>query len=210
MAKLTLTSFLTLDGVMQAPGGPNEDTSGGFQHGGWVVPHFDPDMGAIMLDIFSRASAFLLGRGTYDIFSAHWPKITDPSDLVATQLNSLPKFVASSTQSSFDWTNTNHVAEVPKDIESIKSRFDGELQVHGSYGLAQTLMEHNLIDEYRLFIFPVVLGTGKRLFNSFSSPVGFELMGARSMRTGVTYNVYRPTREFHTGSFELEQEAHNK
>lgn len=204
MAKLTLTSLLTLDGVMQGPGGPNEDPSGNFEHGGWAVPHFDPDMGVIMLDIFSRANAFLLGRGTYEIFAAHWPKITDPNDLVATKLNSLPKFVASTTQNSFDWTSTHHVAEVPKDIESIKSQFEGELQVHGSHGLAQTLMAHNLIDEYRLFIFPVALGTGKRLFNAFSSPVGFELMGARSMRKGVTYNVYRPTQEFHTGSFELE------
>ncbi|MBT8434931.1 MAG: dihydrofolate reductase family protein [Gammaproteobacteria bacterium] len=204
MAKLTLTSFLTLDGVMQAPGGPNEDPSGNFQHGGWVVPYFDPDLGAIMFDIFSRASAFLLGRGTYDIFSAHWQKVTDPGNLVATKLNSLPKFVASRTQTNFDWNNTKHVAEVTEDLESIKSQFEGELQVHGSCGLAQTLIEHNLIDEYRLFIFPVALGTGKRLFNSFSAPAGLELMGARSMRTGVTYNVYRPTQEFQTGSFELE------
>ena len=204
MAKLTLTSFLSLDGVMQAPGGPNEDPSGDFQHGGWVVPLFDPDMGAIMLDIFSRAGAFLLGRGTYDIFSAHWPKITDSSDPVASKLNSLPKFVASNTQSSFDWNNSNHIAQVPEDIESIKSQFEGELQVHGSYGLAQTLIEHNLIDEYRLFIFPVALGTGKRLFNSFSTPLGFKPMGARSMRTGVIYSVYRPTQNFQTGSFKLE------
>ena len=204
MAKLTLTCFLTLDGVMQAPGGPNEDTSGNFRHGGWVVPHFDSDMGVIMLDIFSRAEAFILGRGTYDIFSAHWPKITDPGNLVATKLNSLPKFVASGTQSSFDWANTNHIAEVPEDIESIKNRFEGELQAHGSCGLAQTLIEHNLIDEYRLFIVPVAIGTGKRLFNSFSSPAGFELMGTRILRTGVTYNVYRPNQEFRTGSFELE------
>ena len=204
MAKLTLTSFLSLDGVMQAPGGPNEDPSGDFQHGGWVVPLFDPDMGAIMLDIFSRAGAFLLGRGTYDIFSAHWPKITDSSDPVASKLNSLPKFIASNTQSSFDWNNSNHIAQVPEDIESIKSQFEGELQVHGSYGLAQTLIEHNLIDEYRLFIFPVALGTGKRLFNSFSTPLGFKPMGARSMRTGVIYSVYRPTQNFQTGSFKLE------
>ena len=204
MAKLTLTSFLSLDGVMQAPGGPNEDQSGDFEHGGWLVPHFSPDMGAIMLDIFSRASALLIGRGTYDILSAHWPKVTDPSDLVASILNTLPKFVASRTRSSFDWTNTNHVANVPNDIEAIKNQFKGELQVHGSYGLAQTLIEQNLIDEYRLFIFPVVLGKGKRLFSSFSAPIGLELIGARSLARGVTYNVYRPTHEFKTGSFALD------
>lgn len=204
MAKLTLTSFITLDGVVQAPGGPNEDTSGNFQHGGWLVPLFGSDMGLIMLDIFSRASAFLMGRGTYDIFSARWPKITDPGDPVAAQLNSLPKFVASNTQSSFDWAHTNHVADVTSEIEAIKNQFDGELQVHGSCGLAQTLIEQNLIDEYRLFIVPVALGDGKRLFNSFSSPRGLKLMGARRMANGVTYNVYRPGRDFQTGSFHLE------
>jgi dihydrofolate reductase len=204
MAKLTLTSFVTLDGVMQAPGGPNEDPSGNFSHGGWLVPQFGSDMGLIMLDIFSRASAFLLGRGTYDIFSAHWSGITDPGDLVAAKFNSLPKFVASNTQNSFDWAHTSHVADVTSDIEAIKSQFDGELQVHGSCGLAQTLIEHNLIEEYRIFIVPVALGTGKRLFNSFSSPLGFELMGARSLTNGVTYNVYRPTQEFRTGSFRHE------
>ena len=201
MAKLTLTSFLTLDGVMQAPGGPNEDQSGNFEYGGWLVPHFSPDMGAIMLEIFSRAGAFLLGRGTYDIFYAHWSKVTDPSDLVANKLNSLPKFIASNTRSSFDWTNTNHVANVPDDIEVLKNQFEGELQVHGSHGLAQTLIENNLIEEYRLFVFPVALGHGKRLFDSFSSPMGLELIGARLLSNGVTYNVYRPTFDFKTGSF---------
>jgi dihydrofolate reductase len=204
MPKLTLTSFLTLDGVMQAPGGPREDPSGNFQHGGWLVPQFSSDMGLVMLDIFSRASAFLMGRGTYDIFSVHWPRITDPSDLVAAKFNSLPKFVASNSQSRFDWAHTRHVADIVRDIESIKNQLDGELQVHGSCGLAQTLIEHNLIEEYRLFIIPVALGTGKRLFNSFSSPHGLKLMGARSMANGVTYNVYRPTQEFRTGSFHLD------
>lgn len=204
MAKLTLTSFLSLDGVMQAPGGPAEDQSGDFKYGGWLVPHFSPDMGAIMLDIFSRASAFLLGRGTYDIFSAHWPKVTDPNDPVANKLNTLPKFIASSTKNSFEWNNSKHVANVPTDIETIRNQLEGELQAHGSHGLAQTLIEHNLIDEYRLFIFPVALGNGKRLFNSFSAPIGLELMGARSLSQGVVYSVYRPTHKFETGSFALD------
>ena len=125
MAKLTLTSFLSLDGVMQAPGGPDEDRSGGFEHGGWLVPHFSADMGAIMLDIFSRASALLIGRGTYDIFSAHWPKVKDPGDLVAHTLNTLPKFIASRTQSNFEWNQSKHIANVPEDIESIRSQLDG-------------------------------------------------------------------------------------
>ena len=201
MAKLTLTSFVSLDGVMQAPGGPDEDRSGNFQHGGWLVPHFDSDTGAVMLDIFSRAGAFLMGRGTYDILSAHWSRVTNPGDPVAAKLNTLPKFVASHSQSGFDWKNTTHVARVPEDIDAIKNRFDGELQVHGSHGLVQTLIAHNLVDEYRLFVVPVVLGTGKRLFDSLPAPVAFELVGARRLSRGVTYNVYRSTGEFSTGSF---------
>ena len=204
MAKLTLTSFLTLDGVMQAPGGPDEDQSGNFRHGGWVVPHFSAGMGSILLDIFSRASAFLLGRGTYDIFAAHWPRVTDPNDLVAMKLNTLPKFVASHSTSHFEWANSNHVVDVTNEIEAIKRQFDGELQVHGSHGLAQTLIEHNLIEEYRLFTVPVVIGKGKRLFESFSSPMGFEMIGVRDLGNGVTYQVYRPGSAFKTGSFALD------
>jgi dihydrofolate reductase len=201
MAKLTLTSFLTMDGVMQAPGGPNEDSSNGFQHGGWLVPLFDADMGAIMLDILSRANAFLLGRGTYDIYSAHWPKVTDPSDLVAARLNTQPKYVASTTRSDFAWDNTSHIVNVLTELESIQSRYDGELQVLGSHGLAQTLIEHSLIEEYRLFVCPVALGSGKRLFEALPLPAGFTLVGARSLHNGVIYNVYRPGVGFKTGSF---------
>lgn len=207
MARLTLTSFLTLDGVMQAPGGPDEDRSGDFQHGGWLVPHFDADMGVIMVDIFSRASAFLIGRGTYDIFAAHWPRVTDPADPIASKLNALPKYVASTTRSEFDWSNTHHLAEVPGGIAAVKDQLEGELQVHGSHGLAQTLIEHDLIDEYRLFVFPVVLGTGKRLFGSLSAPKGFALMGARSLSKGAIYQVYRPGPEFRTGSFALKEDS---
>ena len=204
MARLTLTAFLSLDGVVQAPGGPDEDRSGNFEHGGWVVPHFGPEMGTIMLDIFSRASAFLLGRGTYDIFSAHWPKVTDPTDPVAGKLNTLPKYVASRTRNSFDWHNSHHLETVPNDVEAIKNQHEGELQIHGSRGLAHTLIAHNLIDEYRFFTIPVALGQGKRLFDPFPSPMGFELKGVRNLSGGVTYSVYRPTNSFKTGSFALD------
>lgn len=161
MAELTLTTFLTLDGVMQAPGGPSEDTSENFPHGGWLVPHADEDMGKTMVDIFSKADAFLLGRTTYDIFSAYWPRVTDPNDLIAGKLNSLPKFVASRTQTTFKWNRTAHVRDVAKEVGDLKKRFSRELQVHGSCGLAQTLIENDLIDEYRFLTFPVVLGTGR-------------------------------------------------
>ena len=126
-----------------------------------------------------------------------WKDLTDKHPNNCT----LPKFVASHSQSSFDWKNTTHVARVPEDIDAIKNRFDGELQVHGSHGLVQTLIAHNLVDEYRLFVVPVVLGTGKRLFDSLPAPVAFELVGARRLSRGVTYNVYRSTGEFSTGSF---------
>jgi dihydrofolate reductase len=138
MAELTLTTFLTLDGVMQAPGGPGEDMSGNFPHGGWLVPHADEDMGKTMVEIFSKADAFLLGRTTYDIFSAYWPRVTDPNDLIASKLNSLPKFVASHTKTQFSWNGSSHVRDVTKDVIDLKKRFSREVQVHGSCGLAQT------------------------------------------------------------------------
>ena len=175
MAELTLTTFLSLDGVMQAPGAPNEDTSGNFPYGGWVVPHADADMGKTMVEIFSKADAFLLGRTTYDIFSAYWPRITDPNDLIASKLNSLPKFVASATQTAFSWSGTSHVRDVTKELVDLKKRFSREVQVHGSCGLAQTLIKNDLIDEYRLLTFPVVLGTGKRLFGAGAEKTGSNL-----------------------------------
>ena len=153
MAELTLTTFLTIDGVMQAPGGPDEDTSGDFPYGGWLVPHADDDMGKTMVEIFSKADAFLLGRTTSDIYSAYWPRVTDPNDPIAGKLNSLPKFVASHTQNTFGWSGSSHVRDVTKEMADIKKRFPREVQVHGSCGLAQTLIKNDLIDEYRLLTF---------------------------------------------------------
>lgn len=140
MSKLTITSFLTLDGVMQAPGGPDEDTSGGFRHGGWLVPYADADMGAFMVEVFARADAFLLGRGTYQIFAGHWPRVTDPADPVAGALNRLPKHVASKTLETAEWNSTTLVRDVGREIASLKARYPRELQVHGSHGLCQTLI----------------------------------------------------------------------
>ncbi len=204
MAELTLTTFLTLDGVMQAPGGPTEDPSGDFPYGGWLVPHFDEDTGMTMDEIFSKADAFLLGRTTYDIFSAYWPQVTDPDDTVATQLNSLPKFVASRTQTRFTWSETSLIRDVPTEIGELKQRFSGEIQVHGSCGLAQTLIENVLIDEYRLLTFPVVLGTGKRLFGSGAVPANLSLVTSRSTQKGIVLSVYRRGGDFTAGSVGLE------
>jgi len=201
MAELTITTFLSVDGVMQAPGGPGEDESGNFPHGGWLVPHADEDMGKVMNEIFGKADAFLLGRTTYDIFSAYWPKISDPNDPVAGPLNSLPKYVASRTRSDFTWHNTFLIRDVVKEAAELKRRFEREVQVHGSCGLAQTLIEHDLIDEYRFLIFPVVLGTGKRLFGTGAVPRTLKLIKSGTTSTGAIINFYRSAGKLKTGSF---------
>lgn len=204
MAELTLTTFLTLDGVMQAPGAPKEDTSGNFPYGGWLVPHADAEMGRAIVEIFSKADAFLLGRTTYDIFAAHWPRITDPSDPIAARLNSLPKFVASHTRNSFNWNASAHVRDVVQEIAGIKQLFAREVQVHGSCCLAQTLIEHDLIDEYRLFTFPVILGKGKRLFGAGAVPAMLKLVSCGTTSKGIVVSVYRRGGSLKTGSFALE------
>ncbi len=201
MAELTMTTFLSLDGVMQAPGAPNEDTSGNFSHGGWVFPLADEDMGKIITDIFSSADAFLLGRTTYDIFSAYWPRITDPNDLIASKLNSLPKFVASRILRTFTWNNTTQVSDVGKDVVALKKRFNREVQVHGSAGLAQTLIGKDLVDEYRLLVFPVIIGTGKKLFGAGAVPRSLKLMKSITTGAGAVFSVYRRAGDLKTGSF---------
>ena len=201
MAELTLTTFLTLDGVMQAPGGPTEDSSGGFAHGGWLVPLFDDDTGATMIEIFTKADAFLLGRTTYDIFAAYWPKITDPADPIASKLNSLPKFVASRTRSTFSWNGTTHVRDVVKEVGELKQRCAREVQVHGSCGLAQTLIENDLIDEYRLLTFPVILGSGRRLFGAGTVPASLTLVRSYTTGKGAVVSIYRRAGSLKTGSF---------
>ncbi len=204
MAELTITTFITLDGVMQAPGAPNEDTSGGFPYGGWVFPLTDADMGRAITEIFSKADAFLLGRTTYDIFAAYWPRVTDPYDPIAGALNSLPKFVASHTQKTFSWSNSSHVRDVMNEIADLKKRFPREVQVHGSCGLAQTLIENDLIDEYRLFTFPVILGSGKRLFGAGAVPTTLQLVRSHTTSKGVVVSVYRRGGPLKTGSFALD------
>lgn len=204
MAELTLTTFLSLDGVMQAPGAPNEDTSGGFAHGGWVFPLADADMGKTMVEIFSRADAFLLGRVTYDIFAAYWPRVTDPADAIAARLNALPKFVASHARVKLDWQPAKFLRDPVHEIPALKAAFPREVQVHGSCGLAQTLIQHDLIDEYRLLTFPVVLGGGKRLFGAGAMPAAFQLTRCTTTASGVVISVYRRAGALKTGAFALE------
>ncbi len=204
MAELTITTFLTLDGVIQAPGGPGEDDSGNFTHGGWVVPHADDDMGRVMTEIFTKADAFLLGRTTYDIFASYWPRITDANDLIATQLNSLPKYVASRSRTTFGWYNSTHLRDVVAEVADLKHRFAREIQVHGSCGLIQTLIANDLVDEYRLLTFPVLLGRGKRLFAEGTVPRTLKLVRSHTTAKGVVVSVYRPAGELQTGSFLLD------
>jgi dihydrofolate reductase len=206
MRKLIVTTFLSLDGVMQAPGGPEEDREGGFEHGGWLVPYADEDLGRIVTAWIEEADGFLLGRKTYNIFAAHWPRITDPADRVARALNSRPKYVASRTLDKAEWNNSAVIkANVAEEVAKLKRQPGKELQVHGSGDLAQTLIKNDLIDEYRLWFFPVVLGTGKRLFAAGSLSAALKLLDTKTTSTGVLVNTYVRVGKPRYGSFALDQ-----
>jgi dihydrofolate reductase len=203
VSRIVVTTFLTLDGVMQAPGGPDEDRSGGFDHGGWLVPFADEDMGKLVVEWIGRADGFLLGRKTYEIFAAWWPRATDPSDPVARALNTLPKYVASRTLDKVEWNNSTLLrGDVVEEIKKLQSRPGREIQVHGSGGLAQTLIQNDLVDEYRLWNFPVVLGRGKRLFDEGTVPTTLELVDSRKTGAGVTIHAYRRAGEMQYGTVE--------
>ncbi|MEU6793692.1 dihydrofolate reductase family protein [Nonomuraea wenchangensis] len=198
--KITLATFLTMDGVMQGPGGPEEDTSGGFEHGGWQFPYADEEMGAHITRWFGEADAFLLGRRTYDIFAGYWPAVTDPDDPIAGPLNALPKYVVSTTLRSADWHNTTIVRSLD-DTAALRAQPGRELQIHGSGVLAQSLLDRGLIDELRLYTFPVVLGTGKRLFEPGRVPTALRLVDSVRGESGCVLNVYRPAGKPGYGSF---------
>jgi dihydrofolate reductase len=206
--RLTLTTFITMDGVVQAPGGRDEDPHGGFEYGGWVVPYMDDDMVQMMAAWFAEADAFLLGRRTYEIFARSWPLVTDPDDPIASRLNSLPKYVASGTLEEVSWESTVVLkGDLAAEVAELKRRPGRELQVHGSGGLAQTLMRHDLVDEYRLLTYPVVLGEGKRLFADGAKPAALNVIDHRSTSSGVSIDVYTPAGEPTYGSVGVEYEV---
>jgi len=203
--QLTLHTFLTLDGVMQAPGGPEEDPEGGFGYGGWSFPYGDEDFGAAMTGWFEHASAFLLGRKTYQIFSGHWPRVTDPGDPIAAKLNTLPKYVASTTLASADWQNSSILSgDVAAEVAKLKEQPGDELQIHGSGELAQALIDHDLIDEYRLLVFPVHLGSGKKLFRDGAKGAALRLVSATTTGAGVVIMTYKPDGPVRLGSYALD------
>jgi dihydrofolate reductase len=202
--KLTITTFLSLDGVMQAPGGPDEDRSGGFEHGGWSYPYADEGFGQSVDRWFQAADAFLLGRKTYEIFAGYWPKVTDEDNPVATKLNRLPKYVASKTLDKVEWDNSTLLkGDVADAVAKLKAEPGNELQVHGSGNLAQTLIKHGLIDEYRLFSYPVVIGSGRRLFADGAVPAALKLVDSKTTGSGIVINAYQPAGELQHGSFAL-------
>jgi dihydrofolate reductase len=201
---LVVTEFTTLDGVVQAPGGPDEDTSGGFPHGGWLVPFFEDALGAQMDAWFAGVEDFLLGRGTYEIFAAAWPQAPD-DDPIAVALNTRTKHVASRTLTSLDWSGARLVeGDVVEEVGALKGQDGGELQVHGSPGLVQTLLRADLVDELRLVIAPVVLGEGKRLFGEGAVPRSWRLTASSTTPTGVLLCTYRRGGEVVTGAMGAE------
>ncbi len=202
MGTLVVTTFVSLDGVMQAPGGPEEDPSGGFDQGGWSFPYADEDFGRIVTGWFGQAGAFLLGRKTYDIFAGYWPDHADENDPVSTGLNTLPKYVVSTTLEKAEWNNSTVISgDVVAEIRRLKDETAGELQVHGSGNLVRTLIDNDLVDEYRLFVHPVVLGAGRRLFGDGCLPTALRRVSTETTGTGIVVNAYQPTGRPAYGSF---------
>jgi dihydrofolate reductase len=195
MRNLSVNTFISLDGVMQAPGGPDEDPTGGFTQGGWAANYFDEEM----LDQIAQADPYelLLGRGTYEIFAAHWPYDEGP---VADRLNSIRKYVASTTLDELDWSNSTLLeGDVAEAVAALKREDGPDLQVHGSPGLIQTLLQNDLIDELRIWTFPVLVGDGKRLFGSGTIPAGLKLVDTKVTKTGVIVGTYERFGEIDRG-----------
>jgi dihydrofolate reductase len=199
--RLVLQEFLSLDGVSQGPGAPDEDTTDGFTGGGWFVPYVDDEFLRMVTGWIREADGFLLGRRTYENFARDWPKATDPDDEVARQLNGRPKYVASRTLTAGDWAPTTVLSgDVPARVAELKLQPGRELQIHGSARLAQSLLAAELIDELRLIIAPVVVGTGRRLFPDGGAPAGLRLVRSETTGGGLAIHSYEPAGPPATGS----------
>jgi len=194
MRKIIVLSFITLDGVMQAPGGPEEDTSGGFEYGGWVAPYFDEASGQVMEKQMKPAD-LLLGRKTFEIFASYWPEHADfwPG------INDVTKYVVSGTLTTSEWKNSVFLSSL-SDIEKLKNSTGSDIQVHGSGELVQLLLKHDLVDELWLKIFPLTLGKGKKLFNYGSIPAAFTLTESTVTPSGVIFANYRRAGKVETGT----------
>jgi dihydrofolate reductase len=200
MRQLIVQTFVTLDGVMQAPGGPGEDDDGGFAYGGWSVNYWDERMGQVMGEATSRPFAMVLGRRTYDIMAAYWPNA--PEEEGGKVFNEATKYVASRGRPTLAWANSVLVGgDAAEGIAALKQQDGPELQVHGSANLIQTLVRHHLVDQYRLWVFPVVIGSGKRLFAEGTTPAGLKLVDSKVSSTGVVMGTWEPAGEIVTGSF---------
>lgn len=203
MRKVIAATFLSLDGVMQAPGAPEEDTAGGFKFGGWVFPHWDEAVGESMDAIFTAPFDLLLGRKTYEIFAAYWPYVAD--GLIAERFNAVTKYVATRTDRPLTWKNSQVLRDAATEVARLKQQDGPVLLLQGSSELIQTLLAADLIDELRLLVFPVVLGSGKKLFANGARPVGWKLVEAKASTSGVVMSTYVRAGEVTTGSFAQEE-----
>ncbi|XVQ10386.1 dihydrofolate reductase family protein [Spirillospora sp. CA-255316] len=200
MRKLIVMALVSLDGVMQAPGGPDEDREGGFEHGGWAVPYIDRQVIGLNEELTGRAGALLLGRKTYEMFAATWP-LAEADDPIGARMNGLPKYVASRTLESVSWQNSTLLTgDVVEAVGRLKEGEGGEIQVHGSGGLVHTLIEHDLVDEFHLLVFPVLIGSGKRLFGDGTVPAGLTMTGTITTGTGLVVSTYARTGKLEYGA----------
>lgn len=206
MRKIIVGAFTSLDGVMQAPGGPDEDPTGGFGHGGWAFPFFDEDMGKAVDDMFSEPFDLLLGRKTYDIFAAHWP-YAGADDPIGSLFDRITKYVATRDPGmALDWQNSRTLGtDVVETLKVLKKEDGPNLLTQGSTDFLQTLFRHGLVDEMYVSVFPVILGGGKRLFADGATPVTLKLLGSQTSGTGIVVNRYAAAGPVVTGSFEFEQ-----
>ncbi|MDH6232320.1 dihydrofolate reductase [Mesorhizobium soli] len=203
MRTINAAIFVSLDGVMQAPGGPQEDPTGGFQHAGWVAPHFDEALGGVMGKLFETPFDLLLGRRTYDIFAAHWPYVKD--DPIGPIFDGVTKYVATHDPKSLTWQNTEWLGEdVPASLRRLKQEDGPQLLIQGSSQLIQQLLEHDLIDRFQLIVMPIVLGKGKKLFGSGTMPAALKLTDSLVTPKGVIVAAYERAGEVQTGDFGLD------